>query len=62
MGLIREPKNVDFYVDQKPLTKKEMDEIHQAIAYYNTTGKIIFDRDRKNFKKINSKRTRSLAK
>ena len=41
MGYIKEPKNVDFYVDPTPLKKTEMDLIHEAIAYYNTTGKIL---------------------
>lgn len=41
MGYIKEPKNVDFYVDPTPLKKTEMDLIHEAIAYYNATGKII---------------------
>ena len=40
-GYIKEPKNVDFYVDPTPLKKIEMDLIHEAIAYYNTTGKIM---------------------
>ena len=40
MGLIREPKNVDFYVDPTPLTEQEKEMIHEAIAYYNATGKI----------------------
>ncbi len=40
MGLIREPKDVDFYVDPTPLTKEEKEMIHEAIAYYKATGKI----------------------
>jgi hypothetical protein len=40
MGLIREPKNVDFYVDPTPLTQEDKQMIHEAIAYYNVTGKI----------------------
>lgn len=43
MGLIKEPKNVDFYVDPTPLKKSEMDIIHEAIAYYKATGKILRD-------------------
>ena len=41
MGLIKEPKNVDFYVDPTPLKKADMDIIHEAIAYYKATGKIL---------------------
>jgi hypothetical protein len=31
MGLIREPLNVDFYVDSKPLTKEEQKMISDYI-------------------------------
>ena len=31
MGLIKEPLNVDFFVDPKPLTKKEEEEISAYI-------------------------------
>ena len=34
MGLIREPLDVDFYVQSKPLTKKEMEAISQHIQEY----------------------------
>lgn len=34
MGLIREPLDVDFYVDPKPLTAKEKLEISQHIREY----------------------------
>lgn len=34
MGLIREPLDVDFYVDPKPLTEKEKLEISQHIRDY----------------------------
>lgn len=44
MGLIKEPKNVDFYVDSTPLTKKEMSIIHEAIAHYYSTGEILSDK------------------
>ncbi len=43
MGMIKEPLDVDFYVDPSPLTKKEMDAIHKAIAFYNETGKIMVE-------------------
>jgi hypothetical protein len=34
MGLIKEPLDVDFYVDPKPLTKKEREAISQHIRDY----------------------------
>jgi hypothetical protein len=34
MGLIREPLNVDFYVDPRPLTKAERGKISQHIREY----------------------------
>lgn len=34
MGLIREPLNVDFYVDPRPLTKEEREKISQHIREY----------------------------
>ncbi len=34
MGLIREPKGVDFVVKSEPLTDKERDEISKHIAAY----------------------------
>ncbi len=34
MGLIREPLDVDFYVQSKPLTKKEREAISQHIQEY----------------------------
>jgi len=34
MGLIREPLDVDFYVDPKPLTKEEREKISQHIRDY----------------------------
>jgi hypothetical protein len=39
MGYIREPEGVDFFVDPKPLTEKEKNEISEIIAYYRTTGR-----------------------
>ena len=32
MGLIREPKHVDFYVDDRPLTDEEKRLLKEAIA------------------------------
>lgn len=34
MGLIREPLDVDFYVDPRPLTKAEREKISQHIREY----------------------------
>ena len=34
MGLIKEPLGVDFYVDPRPLTKKEREAISQHIREY----------------------------
>lgn len=34
MGLIKEPLGVDFYVDLKPLTKKEREAISKHIREY----------------------------
>jgi len=31
MGLIKEPKNIDFYVDPRPLTKEEQKRISDYI-------------------------------
>jgi hypothetical protein len=31
MGLVKEPKDVDFYVDPRPLTKEEMKRINDFI-------------------------------
>ena len=47
MGLIKEPLEVDFYVDARPLTKKEREAISQHILEYkqkmskNKTRRII---------------------
>jgi len=32
MGLIREPKNIDFYVEDRPLTDEEQHLLQAAIA------------------------------
>lgn len=37
MGLIREPLNVDFVVDPKPLTQKEKASVSQYIREYKKT-------------------------
>ncbi len=34
MGLIKEPLDVDFFVDPRPLTKKEREAISQHIREY----------------------------
>lgn len=34
MGLIREPLDVDFYVDPRPLTKEEREKISKHISEY----------------------------
>ena len=34
MGLIKEPLDVDFYVDPRPLTKDEREKISQHIREY----------------------------
>ena len=50
MGYIREPEGIDFFVDPKPLTEKEKNEISKIIAYYRTTGrkkKILISPDHK---------------
>ena len=40
MGLIKEPKEIDFFVDSTPLTEEEKKMISDAIAYYKATGRI----------------------
>ncbi|MEI8084579.1 MAG: hypothetical protein WCG93_00040 [Paludibacter sp.] len=39
MGYINEPEGIDFFVDPKPLTKKDREEISNIIAYYKATGR-----------------------
>lgn len=39
MGHIKEPQGVDFFVDSRPLTQEEKQQISEAIAYYKRTGK-----------------------
>jgi hypothetical protein len=39
MGLIKEPKEVDFYVDPRPLTKEELKRISDFIKSDKKKGK-----------------------
>ncbi|HMH23891.1 MAG TPA: hypothetical protein VK563_19025 [Puia sp.] len=39
MGLIREPKNVDFYSIDKPWTEKELAEFRQLMEKLKTKNK-----------------------
>lgn len=39
MGLVKEPKGVDFYFDNTPLTEEQKKEMSEIIAYYKATGK-----------------------
>ena len=39
MEYVREPEEVDFFVDPKPLSEKERKEISDIIAYYKLTGR-----------------------
>lgn len=39
MGHIKEPQGVDFFVDSRPLTREEKQQISEAIAYFKRTGK-----------------------
>jgi hypothetical protein len=51
MGLIREPLDVDFYVDPKPLTKEEKEAISKYIREYkakHTVKKNSKEKNRKN--------------
>ena len=45
MGLIKEPLDVDFYVDSRPLTKKEKEAISNHIREYK--GKMAKRKNRK---------------
>ncbi|MEP7238080.1 MAG: hypothetical protein ABI685_09455 [Ferruginibacter sp.] len=57
MGLIREPLDVDFYVDPRPLTKEEREKISQHIREY----KAKMDR-RKNRRETSKKKINSASK
>ena len=39
MGHVKEPQGVDFFVDSRPLTQEEKQQISDAIAYYKLTGR-----------------------
>jgi len=39
MGHVKEPQGVDFFVDSRPLTEEEKQQISNAIAYYKRTGR-----------------------
>ncbi len=39
MGIIKEPKGINFAVDPKPLTAQDKKEISEIIAFYKATGK-----------------------
>lgn len=39
MGHIKEPEGIDFFVDSRPLTQEEKQQISEAIAYYKRTGR-----------------------
>jgi hypothetical protein len=39
MGYIKEPKDVDFFVDSKPLSMEDRKRISELIAFYKRTGK-----------------------
>lgn len=57
MGLIKEPLDVDFYVDPRPLTKKEREAISQHIREYKEKMA-----KRKNRKAVSKKRTLTTTK
>lgn len=40
MGLVREPKGVDFVIGPSTLTEKERSMISEIIACYKRTGKV----------------------
>lgn len=39
MGFIKEPVDIDFTVDPKPLTTEDRKKISEIIAYYEETGR-----------------------
>ena len=57
MGLIKEPLGVDFYVDPRPLTKKEREAISKHIREYKEKMA-----KRKNRKSLTKKRIPSTSK
>lgn len=40
MGIIREPENIEFEVDTRPLSELEKNQISEIISYYKKTGKV----------------------
>ncbi len=40
MGLIREPKDIDFEVISKPLTQEDRKQISDIISHYRKTGEV----------------------
>ncbi len=54
MGLIKEPLNVDFYVDPRPLTKEEREKISRHIREYKAKMDRRKNRRVTSKKKINS--------
>ncbi len=40
MGLIREPKDIEFEVISKSLTEKDKQQISNVISHYKKTGEI----------------------
>ena len=55
MGLIREPLDVDFYVDPRPLTKEEREKISQHIREYKAKM------DRRKNRRVTSKKKITIA-
>jgi len=55
MGLIREPKNVDFYVEDRPLTKEEKHLLNAAIAKNKAAASAKRTKTLKSRKKTKSK-------
>lgn len=61
MGLIKEPKDVDFFVDPTPLTSEQKKMLSEAIAYYKATGRIKMYRAGAAKKRSHVKRKRKIA-
>ncbi|MFI5133139.1 MAG: hypothetical protein ACHQEB_02330 [Chitinophagales bacterium] len=57
MGLIKEPLDVDFYVDPRPLTKKEREAISKHIREYKEKMA-----KRKNRRAVTKKRILAISK
>lgn len=54
MGLIKEPLDVDFYVDPRPLTKEEREKISKHIREYKAKMERLKNRRLTSKKKITS--------